>query len=359
MVSKENYEAYLLDYIEGNLSQTEIDMLLLFLDKNPTLKDELEGFEDIVLSPTQSNFNSLNLNQVDTINDIITTNNFETFAISHLENDLSEKKENELLAVINSDKLLKGQYLLILKTKLKADDSIVYQNKSSLKKAIPLFPFYYRIAGVAAILLLMIYFLIPQNYNSTENIVLVNKNALKNDSIRKMKTKLVSNETIPTSDLITPNDDEVEIIKNKLELNNSSNKKRIENRRDITITSEKGSLKLANSKSINIKTIETNRKLKNSISLGTVNPYYEKEAISSVPMDDKFLTPKEFLASVFKKKILKMDVENPKIKIEDFNKSLANISNNKIAFKNGNGNSKLLSIQTKHFSIEKKITNKL
>ena len=78
MINKENYEAYFLDYIEDNLSPKEIDMLIVFLEKNPTLKNELEFYDEISLSPSSSStFDNNSLKKIDIENDSITNSNFE------------------------------------------------------------------------------------------------------------------------------------------------------------------------------------------------------------------------------------------------------------------------------------------
>ncbi len=45
LITKNNYEAYLLDYVEENLSPELIAELMLFFENNPELKEDLEAFE--------------------------------------------------------------------------------------------------------------------------------------------------------------------------------------------------------------------------------------------------------------------------------------------------------------------------
>jgi len=53
-ITFENYEAYLLDYIEGVLSDEDKEALVLFLEKYPELKKELQEFRETVLKPDLS-----------------------------------------------------------------------------------------------------------------------------------------------------------------------------------------------------------------------------------------------------------------------------------------------------------------
>ncbi|MFA7081217.1 MAG: hypothetical protein WC135_01270 [Bacteroidales bacterium] len=52
MITKDNYQAYLLDFLEGNLSSENKRELELFLEKNPQFADELKAYdESLFLSP--------------------------------------------------------------------------------------------------------------------------------------------------------------------------------------------------------------------------------------------------------------------------------------------------------------------
>lgn len=52
MITKDNYQAYLLDFLEGSLSKEDKRELELFLEKNPHFADELKAYdESIFLSP--------------------------------------------------------------------------------------------------------------------------------------------------------------------------------------------------------------------------------------------------------------------------------------------------------------------
>ena len=52
-ISRENYESFFLDYLEGKLKESQIDEFLDFLEQNQDLKDELHQFENIHLLEEQ------------------------------------------------------------------------------------------------------------------------------------------------------------------------------------------------------------------------------------------------------------------------------------------------------------------
>lgn len=57
MITRENYEAYFLDYLEGNLDQSLLSEFHRFLDENPDLQEELEMVSDFQLPAPTLTFN--------------------------------------------------------------------------------------------------------------------------------------------------------------------------------------------------------------------------------------------------------------------------------------------------------------
>jgi hypothetical protein len=51
MVTWDNYEEYMMQYVDGELQPAEVQQLMAFLDQNPQLKEELPLFEAAILVP--------------------------------------------------------------------------------------------------------------------------------------------------------------------------------------------------------------------------------------------------------------------------------------------------------------------
>jgi len=51
MISTENYEIWMIDYLDGNLSEEDQVRLFQFLAENPHLNEELKGLDNLVLNP--------------------------------------------------------------------------------------------------------------------------------------------------------------------------------------------------------------------------------------------------------------------------------------------------------------------
>lgn len=125
-ITKHNYEAYFLDYTEGNLSAEDKRELALFLEQNPGLKNELEEYEAVSLTANNVLFEGKEHLKKSVYTD-------ETL-VAYLENDLSPKERTELEKDITKHPYLKQEIDLYKKTILVPNETIVYEHKEKLKK---------------------------------------------------------------------------------------------------------------------------------------------------------------------------------------------------------------------------------
>ncbi len=168
-----NYEAYYLDYLEGNLSEDNISMLFTFLDKHPSIKQELDLDSDLLEFNLQieneelTKFEKDELKQFDCKVNEICNNNVNDFLVAEVENEISESKKIELdKFVVEHDLELTRKF--ITATKLKPNLKEVYLDKNRLKKKGSIVPLFYRAASIAAIGLLM--FNVVGNYGKVEEV---------------------------------------------------------------------------------------------------------------------------------------------------------------------------------------------
>ncbi len=129
-INKNNYEAFFLDYHEGNLSPEESEAVLFFVEQYPELKEEFEGFENFMLE----DFSFPSFENKEILKKEITVENKEEYFIKSLENTLN-KAETELLNnFLKLNPQFLGEFELFQKTKILADDFIIFENKNELKK---------------------------------------------------------------------------------------------------------------------------------------------------------------------------------------------------------------------------------
>jgi hypothetical protein len=96
-ITRNNYETYFLDYLEGNLDENLVDGFLEFLQKNPDLKEELSMMDTASIEPDSAVFTNkekLYKEKYDA-EDL-----FNQAAIALIEGDISESEKAEFDAYL-------------------------------------------------------------------------------------------------------------------------------------------------------------------------------------------------------------------------------------------------------------------
>lgn len=196
-INLNNYEIYFIDYFDGNLTAEQAAELFLFLEKNPTLKEEFNAFNNTSIS----NLNTQEVFEDKFVLKVLTTPtaaSINEWLIAEIEGTLSKEQIKQLEAFLvanpqyNKDRELYKQTILI------ADEQDEFAYKSSLKKGVvkPLYSsnkFYYSVAAVLLALLVSIY-IIP-NSNTTKQFGTKNPtkiDTLKND-LRDNEKSIINN----------------------------------------------------------------------------------------------------------------------------------------------------------------------
>jgi hypothetical protein len=131
-INLNNYEAYFLDYHEGNLSPQQVADLFLFLSQHPELKKEFEDFEHIVLE----DFSAPVFENKDRLKKNITAENREEYFIRAVEGTLDTTELALLTTFLTTHPEFVTEFNLFQKTKLQADASVVFENKTLLKQGV-------------------------------------------------------------------------------------------------------------------------------------------------------------------------------------------------------------------------------
>ncbi|MBN1822386.1 MAG: hypothetical protein JXR31_13205 [Prolixibacteraceae bacterium] len=154
-ISRNNYEAFFLDYLEGNLEEIYVDEFIEFLQQNPDLKEELENFRAIAIDSSEEKFpNKKNLYK-EKYDSVPLFNNT---SVGFLENDLTESERSEFEEYLNKHPEKQKDFQLFQKTKLVADDSVIFKKKSSLRKSTTAQKLWAYTIRIAAILILVFAF---------------------------------------------------------------------------------------------------------------------------------------------------------------------------------------------------------
>ncbi len=129
-INKNNYEAFFLDYHEGNLTAEQVAALLLFVEQHPELKEEFENFENCGIE----DFLSIKFENKAILKKEVTALNQQDYLIGYIENTLSDSEKKLVTDFLKKNPAAHTELELFRKTIAKADDTIIYENKNALKK---------------------------------------------------------------------------------------------------------------------------------------------------------------------------------------------------------------------------------
>ncbi len=131
-INKNNYEKFALDYLENSLDATTKREFELFVELNPEIKAELEGILDFSVLPTDCVFDlkdELKKSEIEGLN------LYEFLCISDIENTITASQKDVLSKIFKENPNLLSEYSCFAKTKLKADDNVVIDDKCELKQS--------------------------------------------------------------------------------------------------------------------------------------------------------------------------------------------------------------------------------
>lgn len=154
----DNYEAFYLDYLEGNLNEADTALLLDFLQSHPELQLEDESLEYLAAETPAvlDDSTKLFLKFPDT-RVTITAENIELFLVALVENQLAEEKIAELRQFLLQNPSFERELHYYQLTKLKPETNLVFPAKRSLKKGGAVIPMYFYPAVAAAASVLLIF----------------------------------------------------------------------------------------------------------------------------------------------------------------------------------------------------------
>jgi len=187
-----NYEAYLLDFSEGNLTD-ELQMELeLFLIQHPELDINLSDLALVALNKESISFsNKNNLKKTET--DLVSEDQF----VSYIESQLNASEKTEIEKSCSKNPLLSKELALFQKTILAADSSIVYPNKNELKRKPKVIWFNFstiQYAAAACVLFLIGLFVLwpKEQANNNSNLATNSNNVIKQNITVKNENPIAS-----------------------------------------------------------------------------------------------------------------------------------------------------------------------
>lgn len=130
-ITRDSYEPFFLDYLEGNLEESMIDAFLDFLEENPDLKDELSLFKQVKLFGEPAEYTGKEHLYKSVADEKAA---FEIKSVALMEGDLKGEERQMFEQTLASDYELKKEYGLMAETRLVANTDIKYSHKKKLYK---------------------------------------------------------------------------------------------------------------------------------------------------------------------------------------------------------------------------------
>jgi hypothetical protein len=227
-INRNNYESILIDYLEGNLSALAVAELLLFLEQHPDIKEEFES----ITGQNETSFSLASFGNKQSLkkfssSTLVNEDNYTDFLIKRIERDLGELESSELEKFIGFYPPAQKDLLLFEKTILVADNRIVFENKSALKRSARIVPLFYQYAAAAAVLLALIslpFLLTPsgddlaQNFSGNKHALEIKKSTMVPESVfvlpastpahlqhkKVMQIQPEKKETVPVQETLRP-----------------------------------------------------------------------------------------------------------------------------------------------------------
>lgn len=128
----ENYEAFLLDYAEGQLSAEDTADLLLFLEQHPNLQIDIESLDLSILEPSDAEIGHWKDSMKKSTDDVRLR--FESLCIAFYDKQINEAEKKELDHLIRQFPAWESDFKAFAYAYLSVDPALVFENKDLLRK---------------------------------------------------------------------------------------------------------------------------------------------------------------------------------------------------------------------------------
>ncbi len=158
-ITKNNYEAYLLDYLEGTISDQDSEALLLFFELHPELKGALDSDISLSLAPEDHLPTDFKTQLLKHEADVYALPVSDYLFIKQQEEGLTQAEKSELLLLEPNKHKQEKVSLAFQKTILRADNTVAFDQKSKLRRytLLPAFKQYIINRSVAAAAIIVLF----------------------------------------------------------------------------------------------------------------------------------------------------------------------------------------------------------
>ena len=134
-INRHNYEAYLLDQLEGRLSVEDQQKLHDFLLLNPDCSGELSEMDPWILEPEKVHFQNSKLlrKEIPSHSTILENHNFDLFSIARMEGDLNSDQIMAHQTLVEADDHIAQEWMEWQRTIL-VPEPLVFEGKDQLRR---------------------------------------------------------------------------------------------------------------------------------------------------------------------------------------------------------------------------------
>lgn len=167
-ITRDNYELYAIDYVEGNLPMDIQIQFEVFLSNNPDISKELNDLPDFIADNSihLSTKDNLSLKKGGMLSEDINFENCDFYFTAYHEGDLSLVEQELVHNFLKTNPEKEADFKQIALLNYSSNSPVSFPLKASLKKVVPLssFQLFFRIAAVFVLLFGLAYiFLLPNN----------------------------------------------------------------------------------------------------------------------------------------------------------------------------------------------------
>jgi hypothetical protein len=129
MINRNNYEEYLVLYIDGELSSAERKSVESFLELNPDLKEELQLLQQTILQPEDIRFTNKTVLYKQEAG--INTTNYQEYFLLYVDAELNDAQKEEVETFVLQNPGLQDEFTLLKQTIL-TPEPLIFANKELL-----------------------------------------------------------------------------------------------------------------------------------------------------------------------------------------------------------------------------------
>jgi hypothetical protein len=179
-ITRENYEIWFLDFMEGRLNRQETEEVRTFMSQHPDLADEMENIVPPLFSDPEMHFPGKEKLKKDQFED---PEILEHSIIARMEGDLNEAENYSLDAWLTHHPEKRQLVKLYENTRLKPDLDLVFPDKAKLKKKSTLRVVWIRVASIAAVLLMLFFLFQPEKLKRDQPATTIAENPVPSGAI--------------------------------------------------------------------------------------------------------------------------------------------------------------------------------